>query len=56
MGFSEKEIDTLPEEMQEELLAEGGVKVDSEVEYEPTIYTDLDGVQHVVNEKKQRKN
>ncbi|MGE7274864.1 hypothetical protein [Brevibacillus panacihumi] len=55
MGFSEKEIDTLPEEMQEELLAEGGVKVDSEVEYEPTIYTDLDGVQHVVNEKNKEK-
>ncbi|WP_421617374.1 hypothetical protein ACAF76_000760 [Brevibacillus sp. TJ4] len=55
MGFSEKEIDTLPEGMQEELLAEGGVKVDSEVEYEPTIYTDLDGVQHIVTEKNKEK-
>jgi len=55
MGFSEKEIDTLPEEMQEELIADGGVKVDSEVEYEPTFYTDLDGVEHIVTEKNKEK-
>ncbi|MGZ0051585.1 hypothetical protein [Brevibacillus gelatini] len=54
MVFSEK-IDTLPEEMQEELIADGGVKVDSEVEYEPTFYTDLDGVEHIVTEKNKEK-
>lgn len=41
--------------MQEELIADGGVKVDSEVEYEPTFYTDLDGVEHIVTEKNKEK-
>lgn len=54
MRFTEEEIDSLPEELQNELVSEGGVKVDSKVEDFVHIYTDLDGNDHEVTEENKK--
>jgi hypothetical protein len=51
MRFTEEEIGGLPEDLQIELLKDGGVKVDSVMENMLHVYTDLDGVDHIVTEE-----
>ncbi|MHA2854183.1 hypothetical protein ACXZ7E_09350 [Paenibacillus lautus] len=47
MKFTDEEIQSFPEELQNDLLADGGVKVDLNTEM-VRVYTDLSGVDHVV--------
>lgn len=48
MKFSDDEIESFPEELINELLADGGVKVELTQEDEVHIYTDLQGNDHIV--------
>jgi hypothetical protein len=51
MLFTDEEIEKMPEEMKDEIIAEGGVKVDIEEEEMLEKYQDLNGVVHEVTDE-----
>lgn len=48
MRFTDEEINEFPDELKNDFLHKGGLKVEVEIEDLEHVYTDLDGVDHVV--------
>jgi hypothetical protein len=54
MWFKEEDLKDIPESLQNEILLDGGFKVDVEKEDMLHVYTDLNGVDHVVTKENAR--
>lgn len=51
MRFTDEDIESFPETLENDLIADGGIKIELTEEDAEHIYTDLSGVDHVVTEE-----